>query len=57
MKPELKQAIAELRKVVENLHDINKEGRLIISDIEFQADKLEKAIDQVQIHGGGTGTE
>jgi len=57
MKPELEKAIKEARKVVANLRDMNDEQRLIQADIEYQADKLEELIGEIEIHGGGTGSE
>ena len=55
MKPELKKAIKEARKIVANLRDMNTEQRLIQGDIEYQAEQLEEAIAQIEIHGSGTG--
>lgn len=57
MKPELQQAIKNAKKIVENLRDMNEKGRLIQADIMFQADKLEHELAQIEIHGGGTGTD
>ena len=57
MKPELKQGIQQGRKVVANLRDITEQRRLILADIDHQADILEKALDAIETHGGGTGTE
>jgi hypothetical protein len=55
MKPELQKAIKNARKIVENLRDMNNQQRLIQGDIEYQANELEKAIAQIEIHGSGTG--
>ena len=57
MKPELREGIKEGRKVVANLRDITEQRRLILADIDHQADKLEEALDAIETHGGGTGTE
>ena len=57
MKPELQKAIKNARKIVTNLRDMNKQQRLIQADIEYQANELEKQIDQIAIHGGGTGQD
>ena len=57
MKPELKEALAKLRKIRENLSDIDQSGRLILADLQFQAEKLSEVIKEIEIHGGGTGQE
>ena len=57
MKPELAKAIKNARKVVANLRDMNEKARLIQADIEYQAGELEKELDQIEIHGGGTGDD
>jgi len=57
MKPELKQALAKLRKIRENLSDVDQSGRLILADLQYQAEKLDEVIQEIEIHGGGTGTE
>ena len=61
MKPELKEALqeatAKLESISQNLRDIHKVERLVLSDIAYQAEKLDDVIREIQIHGGGTGEE
>ena len=57
MKPELKQALAKLRKIRENLSDIDQSGRLILAVLQYQAEKLDEVIQEIEIHGGGTGED
>ena len=57
MKPELKEALLKLESISQNLRDIHKVERLVLSDIAFQAEKLDEVIRDIQIHGGGTGQD